>query len=824
MKRPSASIALSPRAPRRAARWLLAATLATSVGCASMNARSAWQRGQKAEQQGDLAGAIREYGVAADAAPKETKYQDALSRARRAGAEAHVNAARAAEAQGDFEAAGERWKSARAFLPSAEYEARQRLAEIRASRVDPLELFQATQKLVDALPGDRDALGALEQARTDAFRYYAKLGETMFDAGNWEEAFGAFEKARKVKPDDELAKSIKFRVAHARSLEAAGDRQLKVGDALAAFESYTKAQGLAEIPGLAQKLERARKSAGNVVEQLEQARAAERLKKWEDAAELYTLLRERKDAPAEVADAAARTRKESARLRAERAIAFAGEARADQAVAQLALAVEHTDAAEVALARLRSAVEALQTGQISQAIDKLGAAEQAAASLAAVGAGRPVALAKARAELEAARVIGASDPAEAMVRLRRLDALKAELPQYEATWASLKKRAFQALVERAEAQSKEGRAKEATESLRTAASIATLPPALDAPVKRGLEGLVEADFERATESFADAVAKDPKSRLAKAGQTVARWGWLRALRAEAEAAERAEDPLRAAQAYRRVLDLVPDDQTTRDSLDALRPELLGRAIAAARGARDAGKAGSAYVYVRRALDLDPNNGEASELLTSLMGRFELRDAPVAYVAPVLRGRMLGDACPGAEVQLRERAILYLTRTRGLGADFLQAEPHREIDAGKRDRPSVELVSALESCAVNTAGGRTQMSTQLRIGGKVVVEEPLGVSFDPATLPKDERADGITEAKVFDAVLRETAKLMTRIPERAADALREWRAAWATGRLEAKDDEGIARAFATLSLRKDKLTPRERQVLGELTRYVETKLR
>ncbi len=794
------------------------------VSCATLNAKKRYDAGEKAERSGDLSTAIREYQAARDVAPNNPKFSEALSRAKTRGAEGEINAARQAEAAGDWAGAAEHWKAAQAFTPSSELEARYGLAKLHTERVDPLQFFQATKKLSDAMPNDAEAKKALEQAQADAVRYYSKLAETMFDGGAFEDAYQAYENARKVNPEHEVFKGLKYRIARAKAFEAEGDHKLKSGDALSAYRAYEEAQKSADLPGLAAKLDRAKRGAGSLIEQLEQAKAAERLQKWEDAAELYSVIRDRSDAPKDIADAALRARKESAKLRADRAVGFAGRGETDKAGAALALAIEHTDAPAATLSLLRAALELVEAGQITEALTKFQAAQKASPELPLHAAATEVAKAKARSEFEAAKLQAASDPAEAMVRVQRLLVLKDQLPGYDAVRGQLVKRAFTVLMDHAEARAREGKGLAAAELLRTALEIAKVPAELKESLDRGAEKLKAGDYAEADLAFKKAAQADQKSRLAKTGLMIASSLRLAELRKQAESARDAEDPLRAAAAYREILSFDPNDDAAKQGLEDIRPELIERSMATANAQKTAGRPGGAFVFTRRVLELEPNNPEANDLLTTLSGSFDLRETPLAWVSPVQRGGQLGDTCPNTERDIRDRVALYLTRTRNLGADYLQPDGVKDVDAKKRRAPPVELLSALESCAVNVAGGAVAITMQLKLANQVLAEEQIAVRFDPTTLPKDELKDGVTEAKVMDAVLKETARQMALAVQKHSAKLKDWRTFEARARLKAGDEEWVAQSYAVLVLKGEKLSASEKDVLRELERFVLSKFR
>ena len=66
-------------------------------------------------------------------------------------------------------------------------------AELRTRRVDPLDLYLATQKVAQSVPSNADIQRELESSRKSALLYYFKLAETYFDAESFDAAYDAYE-------------------------------------------------------------------------------------------------------------------------------------------------------------------------------------------------------------------------------------------------------------------------------------------------------------------------------------------------------------------------------------------------------------------------------------------------------------------------------------------------------------------------------------------------------------------------------------------------------------------------------------------------------
>ncbi len=803
----------------------LAASLVVLSACATLNARKHISAGQKAETAGDLDGAARSYKAAADAAPKNASYKERYRAARKVAVKAHAKKARAAEKKRKYKKALAHWRDAIALHPkSATLKARAELAELRTRRSEPIEFYRATKRLANALPKDRGTQKALRRARADAVKYYVRLAETYADAGAVAQAYTAYEKAHAVHPEHEVFRGSMYRVTKAKHYEVLGDAKMKAGDRLAAFKAYEEALTAANLPQLRRKMQNAKRAAGGVLEQIGQARGFEAAEQWEDAAEMYTLLLDRDDAPGDIAEAAKRTRAKSARIRAERAQAFAERDVVEQAQASLTMALEHVDGHVDVVALLQTGLGALQSGDPSTAKVSFDDAAAINGKLIFVKAAKAVLGSSARVMFAEAQALAQRDPAGAMVRIEKLAAFKKSLPGYKKAKKQLVKKAFVALLDKAEAKAAIGDDAQAAELLSTALEVARAPKKIRAPLLAGCHALRTRDYATAEAVFSKVLAKDGRSRIARTGQRIARKRNLASLRQQAEEAMAVDDSIRAAAAFRQILQIEPDDAAAKTGLEDLRASLIDASVAAASAHLESGRPGAAYVYFKRVLDLEPAHPGANEGITKATGKFEAGNAPLAWVAPVDRVRGLPHACSEAHEDLRGRLILYLTRTRNLGTEFLHSGQTAAVDNEEREQPTIALRTVIEKCELRADGGSMSAVVQIAIGPEVLFGQKVKGVFDPTSVPKDELEDGIDQERVLDGILNGTARAAAAVVRVNAEKLRAWRAIEARARISAGDEEGAARAYAKLRMDEDRLTPAERSALADLERFILNRFR
>lgn len=807
-------------------RAAVAAAICTSslTGCATFQARSSFSRGEKAMAQGDTDGAIQAYQEAAEREPNKPEYQAALTNARNKAAARHRDDALAAEARGDHARAEKSWNEAARYQPgNDEWKARAQLANLLARRADPVDYYRAAQKLAALRPDDPVIAATLAQAKDQAVAYHLRLAATYADAEAYAEAYKEYEVARQIAPDQAVFSSPRYQHVSARHLEALGDQKAAAGDAIGAYQAYEQAAAVKRSGALTRKMANAKRGAGPIMEQLEQAETMAKLGKWEEAADIYSPLTSRAGAPADTAQKALEARQKSAEAKAARAQAYVERGLHEKGIAELALCLEHTDGPLAALDALRATQALLEAGRPGAAAARLSSLDPGAKSLAYAPAAEVVIKAQAGAAYDKARAMADSDPAGALVAIKELEPFASKLSGYEGTVKGLTKRAFSTLLERAEAKAQGGDRVESARLVRTALEVSQPPAELAKPLRAGTEALEKGEWETAHRTFQELTQKNGRSQLARVGQNVAAVFRLVELKKDAADARSAQDATRAASAYRAILALAPGDAEAQAGIDALKVQLVEAALAAGEAHAAAGRVGAAFVYFRRVNELEPGHPVATQQLDTLRSRLQAGDAPEAFVANAQRDPALGAACPGAEKTLRDRLALYLTRTPGLGVSYLAHEAVAQVEKGERAAPAFELVPTVVACRPVAKGGALKVRWQLKLHGKVLAESVAESGFDPTSIPKDELQAGLPEGRVLGELVGGVAKAVSSGLKEHADRLKGWRALEAQEAIAKDDAEGAARWYANL-VGSDSLPEEERGALRELERYVTVRFR
>src|SRR5262249_54634345 len=156
---------------------------------------------------------------------------------------------------------------------------------------------------------------------------------------------------------------------------------------------------------------------------------------------------------------------------------------------------------------------------------------------------------------------------------------------------------------------------------------------------------------------------------------------------EAKEARAVEDAVRAAAAYRAILDLDPEDAEAKAGAAELKDALTQGVMKSAKDNQAAGRSGAAYVYFKRVLALDPENTEAKSAAAAIEKSLGPGGGdPDAYVASLDASDAAKLACPQIAAGLRDRLALYLTKTTKLGARYLENDQVKAIDEKKRPPP------------------------------------------------------------------------------------------------------------------------------------------
>jgi len=794
------------------------------AGCASLAARSTYSRGVKARDRGDLRPAIAAFQEAYRADPKP-EYAEALKKAQAEVARGEVQKAEAAEASGQFTQAAEHWGAALELAPdNGGLMARKGLAELETRQPDPVERHRVIAELIKVAPNDKVVQVRLQEAERSAVKYHLRMARMYRDVRSWRPAYRAYEKARALQPKNPIFDGAIYRDVVVREYEAQGDQKLAGGDTLGAYEAYEAAVKVRPSRRLKTKMNRARRGAGPVLEQIRQAETFARLQKWEDAAEIYSIVAGRAEAPKEVRAQSTVARAKSAGIRAERALAYADRNLLDKAVAELRLALEHSDGAIDAIQAMGIVVDALEDQRPEVAQPKVEQAQSVAPNLAVVKAASTIVQRFATRLFARAQAQADKDPAEALLLISRLVSFQSLLPGYATVKKRLVKTAFAKLLERAEQRAEQQRFTEATEGLSSALAIANPPASLAAPLKAGLDALKASEWSQARAAFRGAVASNARSRLAKAGLAVARKAHLSALRQEAKEARSVDDLVRASAVYRDILGLEPDDAEAQGGLLDLRIELVEGALKSARAHLQAERFGAAFVYFHRITTLDPEHAEAKAGLQSLKDKLGAGQAAMAYVAPLQRAPALQERCRGVERAARDRVALYLNRTPGLGITFLEADALQAVDSKKSPAPPVQLTGSVTVCAPTKTGGTLELQAKLQSGPSVVFDQRFSAKFDPSSVPKDELQDGLAARRVVMELLGQVAKKVSKQVKADAGRLAGWRVHLAKDRMKAGDAEGAARAYAALLGSKAGLSGDEQGALESLERYLNNRFR
>jgi tetratricopeptide (TPR) repeat protein len=384
---------------------------------------------------------------------------------------------------------------------------------------------------------------------------------------------------------------------------------------------------------------------------------------------------------------------------------------------------------------------------------------------------------------------------------------------------------------RAKQQLQKGPIADAARTLDVLAELEQLP----APMRAKL---VEANAELAQDKPAEAEAKyaaatNPEevgevkpSKALELGRAEARKRLLAELRAGLDKAQKEKDLDRQRELVERILSIDPKDKVAGAERGKLGGAMADARYETAMAQKGLGKLGVAYVYLERALALNPKLKKAEDALAELAkasaGELDL----VVRVDELTRAKgVAASACEGVETKVRAALMRDASQKSDLGFFVLGAEWTAKVDKNEPDAPKLgaSLVSTLERCDAQPATASAAVKWQLVVparGRGVLAEGTFEADVPAGLVPKDEQDPAAKNAREL---------LAKRLGAKALEALTGlrsraslWPLLLAEQGVAAKDAALAAEGYMKLKLTAPREVPTER--LKALEAYLADALR
>lgn len=490
-------------------------------GCFGAGSK-AFRKGEEAQKAGELEEAHRHYKSALQAEPNNAKYERALAEVGKELARAHRAEAHAKEKSGDWAAAASAWEKAIQFEPAnQEYGVRRDLSSLKAKNLGPDEWYQGVSQIAEKYPNDDIASRTLAGARAAAYQYNVNLAEQFLATGEGARAFDYFERAKGIDPTTPGLRADSYARAEAMKMAEEAEAKLEANDAVGAYELFQQAYARMPLPAIKRKMARAKSKASAILSKLESARAKVERGRHSEALRIYGAILDMDGAPPFIEEEAAKVRRDLISKKAGDAKTQAERGRIRQAHRMLVDALAYANLGRVERDTFKAAVDHARDGRPGKSVEVL---EKVGISPSGdlYGAGRALAVAAAIKQLGRAKRIAKRNAQKALEMVTELRPFEEDVPDIAGLRRQLRVGSFQELLDEALVEAKKGDDDEAASLLLAALNASAAPERMRAPSAKGCDELKDGRYAAAEQSFNQALAAAPRSRLAQRGIDIAR--------------------------------------------------------------------------------------------------------------------------------------------------------------------------------------------------------------------------------------------------------------------------------------------------------------
>ncbi|MCB9648742.1 MAG: hypothetical protein H6730_19375 [Deltaproteobacteria bacterium] len=378
---------------------------------------------------------------------------------------------------------------------------------------------------------------------------------------------------------------------------------------------------------------------------------------------------------------------------------------------------------------------------------------------------------------------------------------------------------YQLLLTRANKGTAQAKDADVAQALEAAATLEAISSEQQAGVQEATALLAKASFVEAQSKFVAVNAGREgadRSEVAELGAKLALQRRVALLEEELARAETAKDVLWQSMVVGKILELDPNHKDAGKKAKLVEGKVKSERVAAARTQKAQGKLGVAYLYLSRALALDPKDadavGEQKAVSEALGKRLDL----IMVVPGIKREKVSASQCKGLDGMLQEALQTSASKRTDLGGYVLSPAWTAAVEKGDERAPEVSgsLTVTMTQCSLGSATGNASFKWVIKTpkDGKVVAEGSLKADLPAGTIPRDEQdGAGNNARKAFS--------------QRAADAIGEkiaedrdrteaWLMTLAEYGMEQKDPALVADAWARIKVKASALVDVERLVKVE----------
>jgi tetratricopeptide (TPR) repeat protein len=410
-------------------------------------------------------------------------------------------------------------------------------------------------------------------------------------------------------------------------------------------------------------------------------------------------------------------------------------------------------------------------------------------------------------EQEALRALeGADDPRPHAEVLKRSRLVEPDSKVVE--------KGYQQLLARASKGTAQANDADVAQTLEAAATLEARSSEQQAGVQEAAALLAKASFVEAQSKFTAVNAGregGDVSAVAELGAKLALQRRVALLEAELAQAETAKDVLRQSTLVAKILELDPAHKDAGKKAKLLEGKVKSERVAAAKTQKEQGKLGVAYLYLSRALALDPKDGPAQAEQKAVEEALGKRLDLIMVVPGIQREKVSASQCKGLDGLLQEALQTSASKRTDLGGYVLSPAWTQAVEKGDERAPDVSgsLTVTMTRCSLGSATGDAVFKWVIRApkDGKVVAEGTVKADLPAGTIPRDEQDGAGEHARA--AFSQRAADLIGEKVSQDRDKTEAWLMTLAEHGMEKNDPALVADAWARIKVKASKLVDVER---------------
>lgn len=317
---------------------------------------------------------------------------------------------------------------------------------------------------------------------------------------------------------------------------------------------------------------------------------------------------------------------------------------------------------------------------------------------------------------------------------------------------------------------------------------------------------------------------EDRSQVAILGAELSLFRRIAVLKGELSESEKQRDVLRQSRLVASILDLDANDRDGNRKKGSLQKRVKSERLSAAKTQQEQGKMGVAYLYVTRALELDPKDSQAKAALASLEEGLKKRLDLVMVVDGIERDGPLNSQCKGLDGMLQVQVQTIASKRTDLGGYVLSPKWTEAVKKGDDRAPEVSgsLAITLKTCSLGSATGNALVQWKILVpkSGAVAASGEMKVELRDGIIPRDEQdGAGINARKAFAS--RAAAQIAEKISGEQ-DQTQSWMMTLAEYGMKKSDAAQVADAWARMTVKGSKMLDVKRLLVVE--KYLDKQFR